>query len=761
MPKWPFPLLFLLLAFGPAASAWAALDCPVSKLSCSSLPKDRQDAEKQCNNFVQEANRAHIKFNQTNFVRTRAQFFKNFREKLHSLCSLKNASATAVGNVKPTAEDCSSNSELMQLGQAATTPEDVLNRQKENFNQAKHSFLNDSRVNVQAGQQHLPAAEATSLQQENLALWGTQKTIELPPGSTLPQRGLYSSLLRLWEKELTTLGQNQTAAAQLAKSGADLKARCASLPPGEIAKAEVEGGKKDPSLAEELDPNNPKADPSAAEKSAGEGEESWASRNKGLLIAGGLGVGAAAVVGAIFYKKNQDKKKLSSVTEQAVNNWENENKEKVEEIDKKVEENEKKQKDFDTGELETREVSGQTLKFFPHVAAFLDDVEKGVAGETITPAKTNCPAHEELMAGMPNLAPKDSFECNEAQEAVKEIFKGGTACMEVQTPVEFFSILPVTKPELTKMGDLEEALKVYGPALVRMGLLGAFKKQSYYDRLSSVLVKVRIKTIREKLEKRQNFFLKANKDLMKGGKCLRGTPEDQKKAIDLFGRAHTETLALLHELEAIEIAGAKRAQEDLNKVVAKEGKRNELMYPSLTDQDRKFLATALGAFLWRSRGGGIFHEPTNTNIRRSMFTLLPWEPLGKVSGGSKASGFGGKLWAALFSPWGKFHDMGRLDGDKVSDLKEMRNRGVEQLSSIRSDLKSGGFDPNSVDVAGPMMGDCYWFGWEKLEKITMGVDLDNQRPYQHAIAGPTQWGEFCTGASFGYGMADAMLKGYR
>jgi hypothetical protein len=179
------------------------------------------------------------------------------------------------------------------------------------------------------------------------------------------------------------------------------------------------------------------------------------------------------------------------------------------------------------------------------------------------------------------------------------------------------------------------------------------------------------------------------------------------------------------------------------------------------DQDRIFLSTALGAFLWRARGGGLFHEPSNTNVRRLTFTHYPWEALGKVSGGDKAGWVGTKLWLELFSPWGKFHDMGRLPGnDKISDLKDMRDRGVDQLSGVRSTLKDGGFDVSRIDAAGPMMGDCYWYGWEKLEKIQMGVELDNQRPYQHAIAGPTQWGEFCTGASFGYAISRSMLDGY-
>ncbi len=65
--------------------------------------------------------------------------------------------------------------------------------------------------------------------------------------------------------------------------------------------------------------------------------------------------------------------------------------------------------------------------------------------------------------------------------------------MEVQTPVEFFAALPPKQAESDKMGDIQEVLKIFGPALARAGLLGSFKKQSYYDRLSSVLVKVRLK----------------------------------------------------------------------------------------------------------------------------------------------------------------------------------------------------------------------------------------------------------------------------
>jgi|GEM_PF-6431440 len=772
-------LLICFFGFLPtlAFSRGAEPGCSVAQLGCAMSTQQRQKAEVACIRHLRELNQWHSAYQQTEQLHSRQEFFRLFREKFQALCVLKAETKVAVGKrPKPVKGDCGANGELQEISNAASTPEQLLKRQNENFRLAKEQYVNRARANISFAVVRQPENEGAQLQAENISLWGASSLAELPAFSTpIPKRGLFAAMMRLWEAELRSLNGNQEAIRSMGKNAEALREHCGSITGQKVVKGKGQGApvgdnstdtsagnSRNEGASEFRLGGNSSSTSTSTDTSESEGEKSWASENKGLLLLGGLGVGAAAVVGAILYKKNQDKQKLSAAASAAVNSWENQNPAVVAELVAKTEEKEKNLVKFgENKEPVEIEVSGHKLKFFPPIATLLQDTAAGAAGDTIVPAKMSCPVHEQLAASFPILNPKDSFECNEAKEALKELFKGGTACVEVQRPVEFFASLDVAKVDVTKMNDLEEILKIYGPAMARMGLLGAFKKQSYYDRLSSVLVKLRIKSLTEKLEKRMNYFLKANKDLIKGGKCLAGTEEQKASAQELFGKGYQETLALLSELGAIESAGLKRAQEDRAKVVNAGFKRDELPFPAMSDDDRLFLSTALGGFLWRSRGGGVFHDPTNTNIRRTAFTLLPFEALGKLNAASKGTGLGAELWSGLFTPWGKFHDMGRLDGDKESDYTSMRERGTEQLSNMRGGITGGGFTPNYIDAAGPMMGDCYWYGWEKLEKVAMGVDLNNQPPYQHAIAGPTQWGELCTGGNFGFAMAASLLQGYK
>jgi hypothetical protein len=249
----------------------------------------------------------------------------------------------ALKQVEPTKDDCNANSQLMQLGKKASSSEEVIREQKANHQDAEKKYLKEAGRQVRAGERHENPKERPLLQEENRQVLGAATAAEFAK-QNIPATGLLPSFLHLWKRELATFEQPfQTAVANLSKNGADLQDRCKSL----VQAVDTTGGDENPRRnVSATDDKNLKAgagDPATGNGTGGAAtEESWASRNKGLLI--GSGVGAAAIVGAIFYQKHQDKKKLSADTQAAVDNWETENSEQARRLREDVEKREKNSK---------------------------------------------------------------------------------------------------------------------------------------------------------------------------------------------------------------------------------------------------------------------------------------------------------------------------------------------------------------------------------------------------------------------------------
>lgn len=761
-----FLALFLLgLCLAPAASA-SAPACDSATLACSNTEETRRQGLAECRRELDRANFQHKKIIR-DMATAREKFLENYSKNLPKLCNLKAkvagiAQGTNAGpeTAKAVPADCGRFGEVNSISERAAKPlEQLESTASKALTDMKTAFKETAQTNIKRAQ----TANIEALRNEVLGIWGTVDMAKLGPRSPLPEAGTFPRLLHHWESELESVRRNQAFLDNRGLSGQQLADRCRSLQgtgnpenpkgPGTGGQSQMgSGGTENPA---------PPAKGAGTATGTDTTEESWFSRNSTALMVGTLGIGAATVAGVLYYQ-NQQNKKLSKDATAAVQEWATRSSEAAKEAEQRAKDRDEKSAkanviDFDKSDLSPMEAGGKTLYFFPPVATLLDRIATNASAETVTPATTTCPAHIEMATNPAMIAGKDS--CSAEKEALKELAKSGSICFEVQTPVEQLANLDPSEPDPLEMDKMEEILKLYGPALKRMQLFGAFQRQEYYDTLTSAIVKVRMDKIRETLEKRRSYFVTVNKNLLKGGDCFKGTAEEKRKAVTLYARAYDEVLALLYELGQIESLGVSRVLSEGNKLQARGKSIPKLPYPSLTESERAFLTTSLSGFLWRSRGGGIFHEPTNTNIRRVTFTLQPMSELARVNAGEKSSWLGTELWIKLFTPWGEYHDMGRKDGDKESDYQAMRSRGVEQVSGVASQAKSQGYDQTAILQSGPMMGDCYWYGYERAGTLKMGANLDNERPFQHAMVGPSQWGEFCTGLSFGYGLSRSLLLG--
>lgn len=772
-------LALFLLGLASAPSSWASDPgrCDKASLACGTAEETRQRGLAECRQNLLSANVQHQRL-LPEVARSRLNFFDGYARELPKLCQLKSQVATiaqgpANAAATPTAADCGRFNESRELSDRTAKP---LEKLESEAAKALDTLKSKYKQNAKANIERASGPNVDALRPEVLGVWGTVEPAKLTAQSPIPPGGLIPGLLRNWEAELEAVRRNQAFLDNRGLSGQQLADRCKSLRTAgtdpKDPKANGQGGPANgndgnggdgsgrPGSGASTTPP-PSGPGTETPNASGLGEESWLSRNSTMIAVGGLGVGAAAIAGVLYYKAQQDKK-LSKDATIAVQDWTNRNPEEAKEAENRAKDRDEKSSktdvvNLDTTDLTPMEAGGKTLHFFPPVAQLLDRIATSYPAGTVTPAVMNCPAHVDMFTSFPVIAGKDS--CDNEKTALKEIVKTGSICVQVQTPVEFLANLDPSEPDPVEMDKMEEILKLYGPALKRMQLFGAFQRQDYYDILSSAIVKVRMEKVRETLEKRRGHFATINKNLLKGGDCFKGTAEEKQKAINLFTRAYDETLALLHELEQTESLGVSRVLAEGAKLQAAGRSLPKLPYPSLTESERAFLTTSISGFLWRSRGGGIFHDPTNTNIRRVTFTLQPMSELARVNAGEKSSWMGTELWMKLFKPWGEYHDLGRLDGDKETDYQSMKSRGVEQVSGLASQAKSQGYDQTAILQSGPMMGDCYWYGFERASTLQMGRHLDNERPFQHAIAAPSQWGEFCTGLNIGYGLSRSLLRG--
>lgn len=181
--------------------------------------------------------------------------------------------------------------------------------------------------------------------------------------------------------------------------------------------------------------------------------------------------------------------------------------------------------------------------------------------------------------------------------------------------------------------------------------------------------------------------------------------------------------------------------------------------PELDVQDRRAVSAFLGGFLWRFRGAGGYDD-FGTQERRELFVRQGFAALARFNGApsSRADAIASALrFGVQTTSWGKYHDMGRLPGDdKYSDFRQMERLGRNMVSGTRQSLGSAGYSKAAlISQTGASLASCYYDSWERIP-LSLRVGANFPKPYLFIFGGPTNWGEFCMGASLGLALAEIL-----
>lgn len=189
-------------------------------------------------------------------------------------------------------------------------------------------------------------------------------------------------------------------------------------------------------------------------------------------------------------------------------------------------------------------------------------------------------------------------------------------------------------------------------------------------------------------------------------------------------------------------------------------RRTPGVFPELNANDRRALSMFLGGFLWRFRGAGGY-DNLGTNDRRSIFVQAGFASIALLNGASaqSAASIGEALRSGVqWVSWGAYHDMGRLSGDnKYSDFANMTEVGRGMTRSLKSSIGFTGSPKSAlITLAGGLLGSCYYYSWEKIPSQQVGANLKGN--YLFIFGGPTNFGEFCSGAGLGLAISEVLQK---
>ncbi len=224
-------------------------------------------------------------------------------------------------------------------------------------------------------------------------------------------------------------------------------------------------------------------------------------------------------------------------------------------------------------------------------------------------------------------------------------------------------------------------------------------------------------------------------------------------------------------IEEINSFGIKQAQKDRESVLKLGRFRDELPYPNLSDNERRFITFWLSQLYWRLRGGGIVTRSDSTHWRRLNYTIKAMSIIAKLNGGERAANQGFLFFLGLFKGYSTFFDMGRNQnqiGDEEYDLAKMTERGIFLVNKSAQSLKNKGYDEVPMKLAGLQMGSCYIYPYEK-HMNKKRIDYTGPQagqipkagvPYLGFLEYEIDWGENCVGAAIGVALSESLLNGY-
>jgi hypothetical protein len=189
-------------------------------------------------------------------------------------------------------------------------------------------------------------------------------------------------------------------------------------------------------------------------------------------------------------------------------------------------------------------------------------------------------------------------------------------------------------------------------------------------------------------------------------------------------------------------------------LAAKSRVRNTLPLPSLTEEERKFIAFWLGGVYWRMRGGGLI-PLGSTQEARLYYVNDAFSQIGAVVGAQDGIDTAFPFFLeVIVDGWSQWMCMGYCGGpnDKYASLIGMTERGQRQAQTAINVIGPRGYDTGDLLTGGLQMGPGYFYGWEALRTFLYASPM--AAPYSGFIDGPTAIGEFNMGASLALTLRD-------
>ncbi|MBK8012444.1 MAG: hypothetical protein IPK13_13925 [Deltaproteobacteria bacterium] len=396
------------------------------------------------------------------------------------------------------------------------------------------------------------------------------------------------------------------------------------------------------------------------------------------------------------------------------------------------------------------------LWLFSDIAeVFLRAKDAGPPTPAPMPTPTRC-AHHASFVFPSMLRTPASPACAAVEDELKTAFGEAPECLDIEFPERFVRALPPADVTLNVVSSIEGLIGLIGEALTHFDMPEGLVPPWFMPTARDIIAKLRAERLLAAAETRRAQYAAALAAAGANAGCFDASAlaRFQQDASTL----ERELSQAASDLERLVADGLAQAERDRQRVLAAGRDRRVLPYPSLTDRERELLAAYLGGFTWRMRGRGLVEGPTGTQSKRLYFTLRPFNAIGELVGGEDGDSAGVGLALGLLRGWGDLTDMGHTPGenDEFSDLVDLTDRGLYQISYTEPDLRDQHYDTKAFIAGGLQMGPCYDYPW-LFATLYIGLELAD--PYVIFIDGPGASGEFCAGAALGLGLAKTMLEG--
>jgi len=360
------------------------------------------------------------------------------------------------------------------------------------------------------------------------------------------------------------------------------------------------------------------------------------------------------------------------------------------------------------------------------------------------------------------LGASPSDTCTAADAQVRAQLADLSACDLVDRPELYVLGYDASNPR----GDtdtLEHLIGLAGEGFAKIGAPpDGILPPEFVPTLRVVIDKIRHDALATQLASAKSTYAAALSAAQANAGCFDATALAQLQSG--IGDLTSELDAASAYLEQLKTTGeAANAQENLC-LAAKAYARNTVLYPSLTQAEREFVAFWLGAVYWRMRGGGLI-PLGSTQDARIYFLGNAFARIGDLLDHEDATAIANAfVLQVILDGWGEWQDMGHTSGggDKYADLVGMTERGERQAQAGINVIKSAGWDTTDLLTGGLQMGPGYFYAWESAPTFLYGMVNDTTftaPPYSSYIDGPTAIGEFNMGGALALGMARTLLAG--